>query len=133
MILNRVVLLAVFCALLACPVLAVDMNVTASAIGTTYIVWHWDSGYTLTHMLIDGVEICGYDTIGDTFLQSGLDPDSLHTISVTDDINLGYSAATTLPEAAGGGDDEGGGAIGAAAGLVAGLIGAIIIIRRKQT
>jgi len=91
---NTILFLAIL-TLLLLPAAATDINVTVAAKGDTFIEWQWDSGYDLTHILIDGTEICGYETTDNTIIRTGFEPNSPHTINVTDDVNYGNNLIYT--------------------------------------
>lgn len=82
-------------ALLITPIMAANINVTVASVGTTFIEWQWDPGYDLTHILIDGIEICGYETTNNSIIRSDLQPNSLHSINVTDNTNYGDNETYT--------------------------------------
>lgn len=91
--LIAILILSLF--LLVAPIMAVNINVTVASVGETFIEWQWDSGYDLTHILIDGIEICGYETTDHSIIRNGFDPNSLHSINVTDDTNYGGNETYT--------------------------------------
>jgi hypothetical protein len=118
--------------LIALPAAAAVINVTATDIGTTYIEWTWDSGYNLEHILIDGTEICGYETTNNSIIRSNLAPDSLHTINVSTNTDAGDASARTLPGSPGssGITDYSSDATAAAYGVVGGLLTSVLVVKR---
>jgi hypothetical protein len=131
---KRCLLLLVMAAmlLLVLPVAAVDINVTVATKGDTYIQWQWDAGYDLTHILIDGIEICGYETTNNSIIRSDLAPDSLHTINVSTSTDAGDATARTLPSSpsVSGIVDYTSDASAAAYGVVGGLLTSVLVVKR---
>lgn len=126
----RFIAILILLGVIAVPAIAVNINVTVADIGQTYINWQWDAGYNLTHILIDGVEICGYETTNNSIIRSGLEPNSLHSINVTNGSSYGDNITITLPDSPiilSNGNGEG---VGAIFGLIGGLIGGILILNR---
>jgi len=118
---------------IALPAGAAVINVTATDVGSTYIEWTWDPGYNLDHILIDGTEICGYETTNNTLIRSGLAPDSLHTINVSTSTDAGDASARTLPGSGGGSSgivDYSSDATAAAYGVVGGLLTSVLVVKR---
>lgn len=130
---TPVIILAIL-VMLILPTAAANINVTVAAKGDTYIQWQWDSGYNLTHILIDGIEICGYETTDNVSIRSNLAPDSLHSINVSTDTDSGNATARTLPDTSGGGAssvvDYSSDATAAAYGVVGGLLTSVLVVKR---
>ena len=119
--------------MLILPATGTNINVTVASKGDTYIQWQWDAGYDLTHILIDGTEICGYETTDNSLIRSGLAPDSLHTINVSTSTDAGDASARTLPESGGGSSgivDYSSDATAAAYGVVGGLLTSVLVVKR---
>lgn len=125
-------LLALVCTLVVSPCLAADINVTVATKGTTFIEWQWDAGYDLTHILIDGIEICGYETTNNSIIRSDLQPDSLHSINVSTLADSGYGITRTLPNVTADEDivDYSSDAAAAAYGVVGGLLTSVLVVKR---
>lgn len=118
--------------LLITPCVSAAINITPSSIGETYIQWEWNEGLTITTILIDGTEICGYETLSNVSLRTGLDPGSLHSINITATTgDVGYNQTLTLnATAASTIVDFSPDALSAAFGLVGGLITSVLVVRR---
>jgi hypothetical protein len=126
---KRYFLLLAILAVLIFPVAGININVSVASKGSTYIEWQWDAGYVLTHILIDDTEICGYETTNNSIIRTGLAPNSLHTINVTDNINYGDNRTHTT----GGGSAVTNITVPALiSGVIGGLIALVFYIRRKK-
>jgi hypothetical protein len=79
------------------PSASATINITPMNTGETYINWSWNAGLNLSVILIDGIEICGYETTNSSLLVGGLSANSLHTIQVRTDTDIGTNSTMTLP------------------------------------
>jgi|WetSurMetagenome_2_1015567.scaffolds.fasta_scaffold561924_1 hypothetical protein len=81
--------------LLLCTNARAVIDITATSVGTTYIVWTWTPGLDLTNMFIDGTEMCGYETTDNTYELSDLNPSEPHTLTIRTDSDSGTITTTT--------------------------------------
>lgn len=93
MILSIIALL-----LLAIPVSAI-INVDATTVTSTSILWTWPAGTDVTNISIDGVYVCGFNPTGTNFVLSGLGPSETHTITVLRVGDSGSNITQTLADA----------------------------------
>jgi hypothetical protein len=75
-------LLTIIILLALCSPVCAAINITPVSVGSSYIVWQWDSGYDLSDMYIDGNLMCGYETTDNTYAITGLKPSEIHTIKL---------------------------------------------------
>jgi hypothetical protein len=118
--------------LLVAPVSAV-INVTPASVGSSYIVWEWNTGLDLSDMYVDGNLMCGYETTDNNYAITGLNPNEQHNITVYTLTDTGGNITYTLNGTSGG--TGGGGDNGMLApGIVLGTaIGVIIFAGRNKT
>ena len=124
----NIILILVAMAILI-PQSSAVINVTYANVGTTYINWSWNAGLNVTDIFLDGVQQCGYETTNSSIIQTGLDPNSLHTIVVVTSIDIGSNSTTTLPEDELPLDSDHSGIV---FGLIGGLIGSVLIYNKTR-
>lgn len=113
---------------------ATALNVTADAVGETFITWTWDNGLNVTDIFVDGYRMCGYETTMPSFDIMGLSPCEFHNVSIFTETDNGtnetYTScgnATYLSSI-----DEGTESIGIAFGVLGITVGGIILYKRKR-
>ncbi len=129
---HTLLLLAVLLLLLIPAIPSAEIPVTAANITGTSIKWTWTTGYDLTHIYIDGIEVCGYETTSSFYIQSGLGGNTLHTINITDGTDYGNASATTLNVTAAGGGGFTDTSMMLIYGIIGGIIGAILIYQKYK-
>lgn len=84
----------VFCVVLVAPASAV-INVSADAVGETWVTWSWDTGLNVTEIYVDGHKMCGFESTMPMFDMIDLTPCQFHNVSIFTDTDNGTNVTTT--------------------------------------
>jgi hypothetical protein len=71
------------------------INVTAEAVGTTWVTWRWDEGVNVTDIYVDGHRMCGYESTMPSFDMIDLSSCQFHNVSIFSATDYGSNVTTT--------------------------------------